>query len=1453
MFESKKSGMRLAFESIANGNIASYEYSLMVPPDPCSGSNAHTELNPKSVEYLLDAAKSLEAARPDVFAALYPKDPKLATYKFLTKVGYHGAVNGVGVVPTYEGIEDTPEAGKVKLDSVFSKWMEYFKEQFAVMRDEVQSVITPVETPVGVVSTGTTQPAPELESKNLSEVSRELFKDLDVRTAKKEFNNVPEVSLESLKDPEANSEFWASLWVAAHEQALRKSAVSLSTEGLLDNVYRWIGNELKRVSRTAELPKLGGGVLLKNVLETAGNQFTQEGLFDFLFGKGSSPKDEPPSMKRLEVLEEKAKKLTNPAAIALLEGKSQPSQELIDRLMAFTDDHVAPSMVFKQNRPLFEILIKLVKLPKVNPESVAEKITDAKTKDEVKRICEDYINKMVPQCKLMDSAKKLVVGKANPKELYADLTNNYQHNWEFVRSYTYKDVKYPQSHEAASLAQYFGWPLGSLENEEGEGLEALIEQEPKLYDEYLDKFDEINESCRAFEDIFSCGAARDYYSFSPVRDETQFLIHGRCWLIEEALKLKVSNEELTDTQPQGDKMEQEIVPPAQSVHPVFYHGMAMEGLFQHRLDATSEENDSRQTELAKLTSDLADKFVWADKLSSLCAEGILANIGNIRDIVSRSVSSATGSGLEQVCNLDDYRETLEGFCATPRFHWLVCQYKDNSVQRAAGSFLIELKERGLVDLVKSKDLTSLEPALSALAATEWEEISKSLPLAVEYSEDSIREYLDTLAKNSVSKQASPVRLESLAVCVSDGEIDSLVSGSFDQLPDLDFMDLRSLFASEKYLAGDQLVAVKKVAQLALKAVAVLEVIDTDIRGVINEIKVRNAEYTRKILNYVSSAAGATSGTETMSQEEIAFASGVPDVLAGHKQLKEAQFLSFFGFGKKDRNTKVRETSKDSQEWRIAGLLAEQQEFLNKALGQFGGSIPELKELCYVGYANQGKLYNDIAKRAGLAHYDHAKDSAAYIKAAGGFTDYYLDYAIEVQQRNSKLRKLVEQTIHFSQEAGKGETPATIIDAFNNRGSSEATVIAQQYSKRFVTLQAVSGYRGISSAKDVLKPKYHYDVVTLEEQAMAYDDFEKNLGECTLQNVFTAYNKLCYHLQCADALSEYLMSRNRDLGIAFAGVRDTLWAMADVLAWVMYSNNALYASACNLMATRIWFLERLTDGKYSAEGLFDFLKGKQSPKVEPQTEHDQSDEESELGLGELYDLVDDWLYATHNKGGEPDPAKLAKEHYDIPSKLLARPFKNRKAIQSWFTANNPEALPSLNGLFKRMENQDFAEDTAFLLAWNHQPNHALMQRWAELAQKLAPVLSGQGSENDRKTFAKIWAASGITQVVKSFIDDELEGYPYTDLVDKFVHGARPPVAEVYEEAAVGNNCIYAKVCGLSIWRKWAEEAVEGDDLLVLRLLSKTQDKLINPSLEWTSVLATLFSYGVQIGRLSSRSA
>ena len=149
---------------------------------------------------------------------------------------------------------------------------------------------------------------------------------------------------------------------------------------------------------------------------------SKEGIFDFLFGK----KDEPASYKKLDRLEAELSQVKNKEVLDVVNGKTKPSQEVIDRIVGFAEKHVAPCMVYRQNTQLFDILAKLVHLPAPEPYRVSDELNEAQTAKDAERIAKGFIQVMEPHLKLMRGAKQVVIGTATPEQLVADVTSNYQ-------------------------------------------------------------------------------------------------------------------------------------------------------------------------------------------------------------------------------------------------------------------------------------------------------------------------------------------------------------------------------------------------------------------------------------------------------------------------------------------------------------------------------------------------------------------------------------------------------------------------------------------------------------------------------------------------------------------------------------------------------------------------------------------------------------------------------------------------------------------------------------------------------------------------------------------------------------------------------------------------------------------------------------------------------------------
>lgn len=112
---------RLAMEA-----ALSYSLGLVIPPDPLTGSNATTELNPDGVKQLEDALGALEDRIPGIGKILAAAEPWRARTRFLTKVGYHGLSNSASLAVNASCEEMSAVAPEV---NPFHKiFMHYFKD-----------------------------------------------------------------------------------------------------------------------------------------------------------------------------------------------------------------------------------------------------------------------------------------------------------------------------------------------------------------------------------------------------------------------------------------------------------------------------------------------------------------------------------------------------------------------------------------------------------------------------------------------------------------------------------------------------------------------------------------------------------------------------------------------------------------------------------------------------------------------------------------------------------------------------------------------------------------------------------------------------------------------------------------------------------------------------------------------------------------------------------------------------------------------------------------------------------------------------------------------------------------------------------------------------------------------------------------------------------------------------
>ena len=267
---------------------------------------------------------------------------------------------------------------------------------------------------------------------------------------------------------------------------------------------------------------------------------SNEGIFDFLFGK----KDEPASYKKLERLEAELSQVKNKEVLDVVNGKTKPSQEVIDRIVGFAEKHVAPCMVYRQNTQLFDILAKLVHLPDPRPYAVSEELDEAQTAKDVERIAKAFIQVMEPQLKLMRGAKQVVIGTATPEQLVADVTSRYLENMKHIKNCSYAKPIGGETYLAASLAQDFGYPASTWRNGGSQGLEELRDKNEALFDKLEEGLENIADVTDEFEMCWKLKHETRYKHYNPIDDDLSFLVSARCALLDYALKLKVSKEDL---------------------------------------------------------------------------------------------------------------------------------------------------------------------------------------------------------------------------------------------------------------------------------------------------------------------------------------------------------------------------------------------------------------------------------------------------------------------------------------------------------------------------------------------------------------------------------------------------------------------------------------------------------------------------------------------------------------------------------------------------------------------------------------------------------------------------------------------------------------------------------------------------------------------------------------------
>lgn len=1102
--------------SLALEEARSYSLGMIVPPDPLTGTNNGIEMNPKAVEELENAVDALEERIPGIRKILACAEPWRAKTHFYTKVGYHGMVNhaSLAVNMATEGI--SPE-----FDSIFEDMFAgIFKKRLFKRSDFIKS----------------------------KEACDAFHEGLKASLAESEESGA--MALESMEVSDPNS-FVAALWNKSIMVALEDAN---SKNDFFFSIFAAATAELRAILAKDKAPALlKEGTLREWVKDEVRSVETlsTEGFFDFL--KKNKAKQEKPA-QQLARLEEEVKTLKNPAAVALLEGKAPLDEEFARRLLAIANDNPAPSQFHHKNGPILSAIAQLVKLPILDPGQIAEEINEASSVDELKQTLDKFCKVMSPHLAIIAKVTKpVMVDQANAKALYADITTRYGTNRANVAKLQYEKTGWP--YEAAQFAQYFGYPYGALGNRDGVS-EDLYNEDPNTYKAYLAKLEKIDLETARLEEL--CLRA------CPGDDDFQFLLYARIALLSAVLTIERGKKQLSKesiaTTPLPSKETKMKFDPTK---------LSFEELYAHRAEEVREHKERLQSELADLSARLIDIDPLYTRLLDFCADGILKNEGGINEVLGQL-------GCGECYDATRYAERFTSDKFPPRIEALR-RNDEQLIQllQKASLFVDSVKRSGLFDELRTGNVDAINDVINDIEKTMFDAASQALPTAMEYSCDAVDAFLDTFAEKS---SLSPVQWE-IAFTANRGgfyavrDIDKYGSLSLDDFsPQIIFQCLNKLDPNTRERA-------ERVGMLCLKAWQLLD------RGVavpldlIESFQRANIEETLTILRAAQRATPSPlEGKEVMATEAFDYHNGLVVTKQHNPESAEALKSQFFGFGKKkEQPTRVRESRKPVDQQTVSGLTSERQTQLGKAIAAFS-DCAELKELHYHNIADESSFYAKIAEQCGAKDFDYTRFFANYLKAQGFYTEFHLDYALQVTTKGSRLQKLVLKLVDFISAYVNEENMRTVVDAVNGQTSTTDpyTRVALRVVERFDRYDIVEELRkgNIDSAKDMIKPTNRYNVAKLESEAVLSDDFDARLGGSSIPKVYDAYQLVCHQLGCANALADYLGRSDRGLATSFMKSRDTLWAMADVLAYVLYSYNALRGALTNIYLGQIRFLDVL---------------------------------------------------------------------------------------------------------------------------------------------------------------------------------------------------------------------------------------------------------------------------------------
>lgn len=696
----------------------------------------------------------------------------------------------------------------------------------------------------------------------------------------------------------------------------------------------------------------------------------------------------------------------------------------------------------------------------------------------------------------------------------------------------------------------------------------------------------LEDDCRPtlFQQIYA-KAAEELRAILKQGEPTALLKEDtlRDWLSDEAKALdNISHHTKISVESASTRIQRR---PAMKLNKFTTAMLTVEEITAHHLENVREQREQLMSQLGEISNRAIEQDLIFKTLVELCADGILKNIGQINEQLERL--GCSHYDVTNYARLFDPAK-FEGRLRSARAE----DDATYQVVAAASTYLSEVKNSGFYDAICAGNIDEVVKIASNLAGHRFQSLTAELGSATEYPDDSVDAFLAGLDSGG---NTDAIGWEKAFLTNQSDR-----GNSFWYVEDYmrsqaiapDTCAPQALFREVGKLGPDSAEIAGEVARASLKAVRILERAVYAVYEIIETHRCANLRETISILQYGMSKMASTPAvlgdagphvefkdTEEVSLEAIAFASGFLTNDSHDARVAEELKSSFFWRSKPKQQTRQRESRKAPNERDVGLLQAEQQEFLAKVIAKFS-DVQDLRNLHYVGIVNEYPKYNHIAKACNFKGFEASRYYAPYTKAQGAYTEFMLDWVLAMYDNTSKPYKLVKLAYDFGDAFSKGDNMKTVIDAVNGNTSNveSAEAVAMRVIQAFNTSNAVSELKkeGVEAAKDTLRPKNRYRIETLEEVAMAYEDYESKLGGLTIYNVYDVYQRVCWQLHAADSIAEYYNRVNRPLAVEFMAIRTHLFAIADLLAFVLYGQGALRYSAANMMVGRINFIDDLLD-------------------------------------------------------------------------------------------------------------------------------------------------------------------------------------------------------------------------------------------------------------------------------------